>query len=1064
MGKSLRFNPLFLLVLFFTTGVFAQLPDFNLSVNVQNEVCSGQGTLTFQVSGTAPGASVSYSVFLLPNTTTPVASIITNSLTGLNAGTYLVVATQTLGNASNQQQQQVVIQNQIVNLAYTILSQPDVCDLGGTLTVNVSQGTAVGYEIISGPMTFPLQTSNVFTGLSAGLYTVRVFDPCGEAVVQAHTLFEVDAGLGITVDDDVAISCTEIQVSLTVAPSSISAIAYPVEFSLTVYPASGDPITSVQTITGPNSGQTISYSETMPYFEGEVYSYEIVISDACGNTETLSNTIDSSFSADPAASPLQIDCETGAAQLSNVTAVILTGAPDGYTGPVPQDFTSQISPMNSVVIGPLVPGYYTFDVVGLCGEPDQLEVLIQVGGGGSPPGVSIQEGCSPGKGSLAVIGQYTYIILLSGPAEYTSDYPIDLTQQAPGGTLSLNQLPAGTYTFQTDSSCGDVQTVNAIVSGYFSETQVQIDQNCGSFNLGLYHSTNGVNLAKYWLQKFNAATQQWGSPSTGLPYVEGTLPSNLNSREINNNSINYNLAFNGQFRILKSFRTFTGGTFGYEYCFEVLYEFEIPPGPQILDVYTFNCSPSVFDVGVVATGIPPLIYRITQMNGQPFTVSANQSGVFTGLAAANYNFQVEDSCGNIVNMVFDVPSPISMEISATNLCSGQSGQLSVPYLPFLLYEWTNTQNPGVVLSTTGTLTFDPFVYPQNSGTYQVHVTSSLPFSCIDITLAYTVTGSGQAQAGQGTTVSLCDRPTVDLFDYLEGDFDLDGTWTSADTSLSGSTLNTDGLASGTYEFVYEVTGACSTDTSTVVLNLFDSPDVPLVTAQFGCEGESLILQADGTDGAVFNWTGPNGFTGAGNTLTFENGELQLNGMYGVTASLGDCTSDVAWIEVDIQPVPQATVTAGCVNNRYLLTATVDGIDPATASFTWSGPNQFQGSGNPIDVTGVGSGTYTVLIESPAGCSTQVLVDGPTSVCVFPLGITPDGDGANDNYDLSGFDVRKLQIFNRYGVTVYEQENYIDQWRGQDFKGRDLPAGAYYFLAYLNTGGFESGWVYVNRRH
>ncbi len=305
---------------------------------------------------------------------------------------------------------------------------------------------------------------------------------------------------------------------------------------------------------------------------------------------------------------------------------------------------------------------------------------------------------------------------------------------------------------------------------------------------------------------------------------------------------------------------------------------------------------------------------------------------------------------------------------------------------------------------------------------------------------------------------------MDLFDYLEGDFDLDGTWTSADTSLSGSTLNTDGLASGTYEFVYEVTGACSTDTSTVVLNLFDSPDVPLVMAQFGCEGESLILQADGTDGAVFNWTGPNGFTGAGNTLTFENGELQLNGMYGVTASLGDCTSDVAWIEVDIQPVPQATVTAGCVNNRYLLTATVDGIDPATASFTWSGPNQFQGSGNPIDVTGVGSGTYTVLIESPAGCSTQVLVDAPTSVCVFPLGITPDGDGANDNYDLSGFDVRKLQIFNRYGVTVYEQENYIDQWRGQDFKGRDLPAGAYYFLAYLNTGGFESGWVYVNRRH
>jgi hypothetical protein len=46
----------------------------------------------------------------------------------------------------------------------------------------------------------------------------------------------------------------------------------------------------------------------------------------------------------------------------------------------------------------------------------------------------------------------------------------------------------------------------------------------------------------------------------------------------------------------------------------------------------------------------------------------------------------------------------------------------------------------------------------------------------------------------------------------------------------------------------------------------------------------------------------------------------------------------------------------------------------------------------------------------------------------------DGNGSNDYFDLRLMDVRKLQIFDRYGIKVYGQMNYTDQWKGQSDNG------------------------------
>jgi gliding motility-associated-like protein len=87
----------------------------------------------------------------------------------------------------------------------------------------------------------------------------------------------------------------------------------------------------------------------------------------------------------------------------------------------------------------------------------------------------------------------------------------------------------------------------------------------------------------------------------------------------------------------------------------------------------------------------------------------------------------------------------------------------------------------------------------------------------------------------------------------------------------------------------------------------------------------------------------------------------------------------------------------------------------------------------------------------------------STLCDVPKGISPNADGDNDSWNLKGLDVDKVKIFNRYGMLVYEQVGYVDQWSGHDKEGRELPSATYYYLLELATGESKTGWVYLQRK-
>ena len=95
-------------------------------------------------------------------------------------------------------------------------------------------------------------------------------------------------------------------------------------------------------------------------------------------------------------------------------------------------------------------------------------------------------------------------------------------------------------------------------------------------------------------------------------------------------------------------------------------------------------------------------------------------------------------------------------------------------------------------------------------------------------------------------------------------------------------------------------------------------------------------------------------------------------------------------------------------------------------------------------------TYKVVINSE-GCTAESTENVTSFYCDIPRGISPNNDTKNDYFDLTNFQVNKLEIFNRYGMKVYSKTNYQNEWYGTTDDGQELPDATYYYVIEFATG-------------
>lgn len=1159
-----KFLAVFLLV--FQLG-FSQLSDFTLSLTVTHETCQGNGSISFMSQNTTSGAIITYSVYLASNLTTPVGVTQSNSLSGLSAGSYVVIATQNLNGDSNTAQQQTVINNNINPITFTISEQNVKCENDGVLIATVTSGNPVSFELLTGPVTAPPQASNVFSGLPVGNYAIRVFDTCGNGVVNSFALTQRYTPVLLYSEIESNLTCNDVTIGVE-GNFSNSELAFPLSLEITVYPPNSAPsIIFSQTITSPFP---LAIEQIIPRFDGDYY-YDIKVVDRCGieirknhilinkdlklTFDTFSGCVAklqllvenavSNYTIDFLSAPINFNPTTSYAYhpgpytildpifinaydgvytvritdscnktvTRNVTvqnpeipierfvsndgcgtisffsnpisdiyfqSVHLISAPAGYTGTVPADLSNLIITItnaqnltsSSWTNSGYIPGVYVFEILDSCGNRHTLTVAV-------PPAVaggfySYQyPGCELGMGSVngnyAGSGGNIYRIgsvkVINAPSGFPFSLPYDITNFT-ASSFNLIEVPQGDYTIQMTNTCGNVQTNLATVIGYYeNETTLNVDQLCSSFNFIFEHQGNGVSV-QYGLQKLDDVTGNWVHPITGEQIINNVITGS-NFYSISHNLYNNNLPYTGKFRIIKVFSKLPAGTS----CVRSIKEFEVLRNPKILDYGVLNCADGQTVVSLDAIGIGQLIYRIVKKENVSFIVNNGINNVFVNLIPALYDFEVEDSCGNILTQQIQILDNIQMQV-VPNLCENQVSTLAVPNYTFLQYEWWKDGSPSVILSNSNTLTFSPFNFASDGGIYYVRITHvGRPDSCLNTIISYAVSSQlDNPQAGLDNVINFCNtRTTVNLNSYLSGTFSTNGAWleiTTSSSPINNGIWNATLVPYGSYQFKYTVSGFCTaTDEAIITINLNEKPVMNVLPSAYDlCSGENLVVDT-GLTNANFNfqWVGPNGFSSNDEILQFANIQDNSEGMYSLLISNNGCDSDVYNFIVNVNTIPDFYIEQSCQNNIKTLTAIpINGnFNLSEIQFIWTGPNGFTSSINPIQLQGQIIGDYSLTIQN-SGCEITKSTSVESLACSIPSGVSSNGDGLNDSFDLSGFDVDNLKIFNRYGREVYSKDNYEREWHGQDFNGHMLPAATYYYYVKLADGVAKTGWVYLTR--
>lgn len=260
----------------------------------------------------------------------------------------------------------------------------------------------------------------------------------------------------------------------------------------------------------------------------------------------------------------------------------------------------------------------------------------------------------------------------------------------------------------------------------------------------------------------------------------------------------------------------------------------------------------------------------------------------------------------------------------------------------------------------------------------------------------------------------------------------------------------DNANSGSYDFdllaqdAAILNGQVATDfTVTYHLNNAD--------AQSGNNAITGDLTRYNSDGETIFARVENKITGCFKTTDFELiviPSINPSGLQVIGCSPLDLTSVLANLGV---PANEITVTYYTSNG-----------DAEIGNNPISNPEKYAFSGT--------SGTIHIrIIQNTSACVNVIEVGILQGDCSLPQGFSPNGDTVNESFDLSFLasqnGISSLEVFNRNGRQVYKQNNYTNQWIGEDNNGNRLPTGTYFYVAKLKTehpqyGKVITKWVYL----
>lgn len=344
----------------------------------------------------------------------------------------------------------------------------------------------------------------------------------------------------------------------------------------------------------------------------------------------------------------------------------------------------------------------------------------------------------------------------------------------------------------------------------------------------------------------------------------------------------------------------------------------------------------------------------------------------------------------------------------------------------------------------------------------------------------TVTAANDIDVSLGPDFSTCFNEIV-MLDATPTNYDL--TLATFQWSFNGAILTGENNPTliaeepGNYNVIVSI-GVCSVSES---IEITPSNDIELSLGDDieTCFDEEIILDASPSNYdptlANYEWS-LNGTVIEGETLPTL--VVSESGAYSVIVSIGACTGSDSIV---ISGRDDLIVTINedfktCPDEVQTLTANTSETD-VTYQWYLNGDVIVGATDSILEISvpsnTVGEQIYSVTI-SVGDCSgsddvSVVLYD--VGKCTISQGLSPNGDGMNDCLDLEFIRDRtgafSVEIFNRYGMSVFSQDNYVNEFCGIDQDGNELTTGTYFYVMKFATpdavyGDLKTGWVYINK--
>jgi len=419
-----------------------------------------------------------------------------------------------------------------------------------------------------------------------------------------------------------------------------------------------------------------------------------------------------------------------------------------------------------------------------------------------------------------------------------------------------------------------------------------------------------------------------------------------------------------------------------------------------------------------------------------------------------------NGCQNTDNVIVTVnPLPTVVASNDTTICNGSSATISASGAS--TYSWDNGLGAGQ--SHT--------VNPTTTTTYVVTGTDANGCQNTD-NVIITVTNCGTAPTASfsASDSTICMNECISFTD-LSSSIPTSWSWyffgSSTPTSSQQNPTNICYPTAGTFDVALVATNSAGSD-SIFMSNFITVNPLPTVVASNDttiCNGSAATISASGAN--MYSWSntivmGPSQTVTPTSTTTYIVTGIDINGCQNqdsVTVSVISCDVPTANLNANNTSV----CINDCVDFTDLSTNTptswlwlFEGASPATSTLQHP-------QGICYDSTGIYD--VTLFVSNAFGADTimmnnYIVVDSCLEIPVsftIPNVFSPNNDGNNDVFSIESTGVTNLdmQIYNRWGMLMFETSDINATWNGRTSSGAICPEGTYFYIIKITTDKTET---------